>query len=490
MRDNGPGSTAWALLAVSSDSQAGTLKDQRAWALAEAKTKGWHIARFFEGVATGKHGARALVSQMIAELGTMPPAERPHWLLATRFDRMGRGDSILETQIAAHKLKELGVRIWTRLSGEIKLDEPFEQLLVAVQAFQSSFENSVRRDKAVNKYKEKREKGLAVGNQRAYGLRIGEDGRDEPDGKLADVVGVAFRLRLKGLGYLAIGHELAKIAPPRVYKRSKSGSPRNIRWTPTRVKRMLENRAYVGPVIDELTFARAQQVRERLSPARPQQRFPWPLSGVVRCYCGRAMVGLACGAPEKRTRYYRCAATWNHGGSMRLVRADVLEEQFVTVLGRLRASENAVSRYRRAAAPAQPRLLEQALSQARRDLAAVERERDAVWRLHANGHVRDADVQERLDEILPRRQAAIGRITSLEQQLLLARSAMAKDRDADEMLRRAARAYGKATPEDRRRLARAVAVAVGGLCVTEAGRLVVRRVDDPQRQRARRAAEL
>lgn len=482
---------AWALLAVSSDAQAGTLKDQRAWALYEAKSKGWHIRRFFEGVATGKQGARALVSQMIAELDAMLPADRPQWLLATRFDRIGRGDSILETQIAAHKLKELGVRIWARSPyGEVKLDEPFEQLLVALQATQSSFENRVRRDKAVNVYRRKREAGLAIGNQRPYGLRIGKDGRDEADGKLGDVVRLAFRLRTKGLGYLAIGHQLADVAPPRTYKRSKMEGPRTIRWTPTRVKRMLENRAYVGPIIDELTFVRAQQVRDSLTPARPQHRFPWPLSGVIRCFCGRAMVGLAGGDPKKRTRYYRCAATWNHGGSMRLVRADDLEEQFITILERLRASDSAAARYRRAASPMRPKLLENALAQARHEIAAIEREREAVWRLHTKGLVRDADVQERLDKIAPRREDALARIVSLEQQLLLARSAVAKDRDADAMLRRAAPAYAKAVPDDRRRLARAVAVAVGGLCVTEVGRLVVRRVEDPAPQRSRRAVEV
>lgn len=479
--------TAWALLAVSSEAQSGTLADQRSWAERAARENGWRLTHFVEGVATGKAGPRALVLKLLAELRALASNERPEYVLMTRLDRVGRG-AIVETMLVVHELRELGCRAWTREDGEVKVDSALEQLLVAVKASVAAQENEVRRDKAVAVYRRKRDAGMAVGNKRPYGLAIGPNGKDVALPTHAPAIREAFRLRAAGNGYHTIALRLAEIAPAQTFK---NGREQAVRWTQNRVLRLLENRAYIGTVVNEATFLGAQRTRERLGQNHDRDAravHPWPLGGALRCYCGRAMNGLMSGPRERRTRYYACRATWTHG-AVRLVRADALEGQFVALLGRLQSSPTMVDSWRkRAASSLSPALLSRGLREAKKRLAEVSRQREQVWSLHAAGKVKDDDVQERLDALAVQRDEAEGTVRRLEEQRALLTAASRRDSEAHDLCRRAAADFARGPVDEQRRVARAIATFMGGLHVSEQGRIVKGAVDDPERQRRRKAS--
>jgi DNA invertase Pin-like site-specific DNA recombinase len=178
--------SVFALLVVSSDLQAETLRHQRAWAVECARAHGWQITRTFEDVSSGRIGVRAPAKSLLSEIKSLDVKDRPRYVLMIRLDRLGRGDAIA-SQIYVRELRSLGVRVWTRDQGEVHLDTAMEQMAVGMQAFFAQHENEVRSDKAKAVYKRKRESGEAVGNQRAYGLKL--DGhRDVPDEPRAQVV--------------------------------------------------------------------------------------------------------------------------------------------------------------------------------------------------------------------------------------------------------------------------------------------------------------
>ena len=67
--------TAWALLVVFSEAQSETLQHQRAWAERIAAEKGWRLARFFEGVASGIDGPRKLTRGVLLAVRATPPGK-------------------------------------------------------------------------------------------------------------------------------------------------------------------------------------------------------------------------------------------------------------------------------------------------------------------------------------------------------------------------------------------------------------------------------
>ncbi len=481
---------AWSLLVVSSEAQSDTLPHQRAWAEQTAKERGWRITRVFEGVASGKEGPRRIVRDLLAELREIKPEGRPAWILMLRLDRLGRG-SIIESQIVVHELRDLGVRVWTRDAGEVRLDSAMQELIVAAQSAVSRQENEVRIDKALATYRQKRAAGAVIGNRRAYGLKL-HDGKDVADGKRAEAVREAFKLRAGGLGYYAIALRLSEFAPPYSFKKPKDDGNRDrpVHWTPGRVLRLLLNKAYIGPVITEKQFHEAQRTRKDLGQAHPVRRFPWPLSGAIKCFCGRAMAGMATGGANRRVRYYTCKATFYHDGKIRCVRADALEEQFVAILAQLRATPSLVARYRNRSQQDSSADIERDLKSMRRQIAVIEKQRESAWGLHARGLVRDADLQPRLDKLSDDHDAMEARIASLEERLSAAKSLAKSTSDVKDLVRRAPELYRRATVEQRRTLARAVALGIGGLCVEPDGALHVRRVEDAARQRKRSAREI
>lgn len=449
-----------------------------------AAEKGWRLERvgkdYYEDVSSGKRGPRTLVRKLLADLTALEPAQRPQWIMMIRMDRVGRG-SIFESGILLDDLKSMGIRVWTRDGGEEHLDSAMQQLIAAAKLAVAAHDNEIRADKARTTYARKRKEGKAVGNQRPYGLRVNPEGYDEADEPLAGVVREAFKLRIAGYGYNSIARKLETLAPPRHFK---NGTIRIVRWTPSRIKRLLENRAYVGPILDEVTFAQAQ----RMTPGLPRTRkHPWPLGGVIRCYCGRAMIGWNCGPKGYRKRYYGCNALWLHG-KHRLLLASDLEAQFIALLDHLSAKPDLMRTHRQASTS--PAMLERALREAHTAANQTQREKEQVWNLHAKGLVRDEDVQARLDALATRERDEHERIANIASELSLLRASTARETDVRAALAKAAQTYREASVDDQRAIARALARYTGGLVIEEDGRLAARPIDDPQRQRKRRAGEV
>lgn len=460
------GSAVWALLAVSSEQQSETLVHQRKWAEEVAASHGWHLTRVVEGVASGKEGPRRVVRELLADLRSIDPEARPAGLLMIRADRLGRG-SIIDSQIVLRDLRELGVSVWTRDQGEVKLDSTMDQLISAATLAVAAHENDVRRDKARQVRKRKREAGEPMGVA-PYGLRYGGK-KFAVDRERAAIVREAFKLRLQAKGYDTIAKRLTAIALPHVYLNGKSVV---VHWTATRVKKLLSNRAYVGPIVDEATFARAQQIAPRLTNASRigdrRRRYPWPLAGSLKCYCGRVLIGMACGVEPWRYRYYTCKARWNHDGKLRLVRAEHVEDQFIDLLGRLRASPKLVEKYRRRAeATVSPRILERSIRDLKAKLTELARRREAAWELHLSGKVRAEDVQERLDALSDQREDLQARLAGAQEQRAVAKVASNRERDVEALLRKAVQIFGQANVDEQNQIARAASLELGGFYVDE-----------------------
>ncbi|MGC2650282.1 MAG: recombinase family protein [Candidatus Cybelea sp.] len=464
---------AWALCVVSSTGQEDTLPHQRAWAEETARRKGWRLlsAGIFEGVATGKDGPRRLVRDLLRKLRATEPDVRPSWLLMIRTDRLGRGDMVA-TQVVVQELHQLGVSVWTRDQGEMKVDTTMEQLYVAMQAAVAAQENDVRADKMRQVRKQKREAGLKMGTV-PYGIRRVK-GVDSPDPKRANVVKEAFSLRVQGKGYDPIGRRLTAIALPQEYLKG----PRVVHWTPQRVKNLLRNHAYVeAGLIDEATFVQAQKVAKLLSYGRGKRRgYHWPLNGVLNCYCGRRLIGQHCGTKPWRYRYYMCKAHWNHDAKNRLVRAEPLETQFVALLDRLDASPALIKRYRqRAAAPVSSPVLERTIRDGKAKLADLSKRREKVWELHESGHVRAEDVQERLDKLTEQRDKLQSEVEEAKEQLAVAKGIAQGQQDAEDLLRRAVKIFQKANIDQQNEIAKATCLELGGFTVDAAKKLQVGR---------------
>jgi DNA invertase Pin-like site-specific DNA recombinase len=464
------GPAVWALCAVSSEGQSETLVHQRRWAEETTVSHGWHLARVIEGVATGKLGPRRIVRDLLADLRALDAEGRPKKLLMIRADRLGRG-SIVESQIVLRDLQQLGVGVFTRDQGDVKLDSAMDELISAATLAVARHENDVRREKMVAVYRRRVAAGEWKGSKAPYGL-LRKNGKDVPDRKRAPIVREAFQLRLEGKGYDAIGKRLSAVAPPHEYL---NGNSRVVNWTATRVRNLLSNRAYIGPVIDEATFARAQQIAGLLTNDRSgdsRRVYPWPLAGSVRCFCGRVLTGMACGKEPWRYRYYVCKARWNHEWKLSLLRAEKLEEQFVGILGRLRAHPKLIERYSRlAAAPVSPRILERSVRELKAKLADVARRRDAAWELHVSGKVRAEDVQERLDSLGDQRNELQGLIAAAQEQLSIAKMVSKRQNDIDALCRRAGEIFAKANVSEQNQIARALSLDLGGFYVDENGKL-------------------
>lgn len=475
-RKTGKGSPCWALLAVSSERQSETLAYQRQWAKETAAAHGWHLSRVIEGVSTGKAGPRRIVRDLLAELRLLDPDARPEKLLMIRADRLGRG-SVVESQIIIRDLLALGVSIFTRDQGQVKLDSAMDELISAATLAVARHENDVRSDKMRNVRRRKREAGEPMGVA-PYGLRY-KGKRFARDPERAPIVREAFKLRVEGSGYNAIARRLMAIAPPHVFL---NGNSRAVRWSTTRVSDLLSNRAYVGTIVDDATFARAQKIAALLTNQRigaEPRRYPWPLAGSIQCLCGRTLIGIACGNEPWRYRYYGCRARWQHEGRFRLVRADSLETQFVNLLSRLRASPRLVERYsRRVTSPVSVQALERSIRDLKSKLQDVARRRDSAWELHVSGKVRAEDVQERLDALATQRDDLQGNLANAQEQLAIAKAASARERDVAALVARAAKTFGAATVAEQNRIARAVSLELGGLYVNAGSELEVGKSPD------------
>jgi hypothetical protein len=111
-------------------------------------------------------GGRCL--KCLPSLRGLEPAARPRWLMMIRRDRLSRG-TIADSQVVLHELRKMGVSVWTRDQGEIKMDTATDEMIDAIHSVVARQENEVRSEKSRAVYNRKRR----LANASAIDSRMG-----------------------------------------------------------------------------------------------------------------------------------------------------------------------------------------------------------------------------------------------------------------------------------------------------------------------------
>ncbi len=467
--------TCWALLVVSSEGQRENLNDYVVMAREDAVKHGWVLERLedYREIASGKAGVREPVLKMLADLKAMPPARRPQWIWCRRTDRFSRGPASEATMVKVTILS-LGVGIWDHDRGEIKIGNAQEELIENVAGFYARFDNEIRSSKVRAKYDERRKTGApAISNKRPYGLRVVAGGQLEVIPEEAQIVRQIFEMRIAGLGGTVIGNAVRPIAPPRFRKDGKPWKKR-ARFEVFTITRILRNRKYSGTIVDEVTWQRAQIRPEHTN--RHWNMTPvheWPLTGAIRCFCNGPMSGNTSGSGPGVRRYYRCSRGYTHRGAPYASRrANELEAEFLAVLRLLEDDPGAVHR---ASTQLSVELIERALRTAKAELGEVSLQRGQAFSLNAAGHLRDEDLQERLDSLKGALIEIEQRVADLQQQRAVALASQTEGHLVEQMISEAIACWRSPAAEakDKRMLAIALAKLVGGFYVDPEGRLQI-----------------
>jgi DNA invertase Pin-like site-specific DNA recombinase len=480
-------STVWALLVVSSVAQAETLRYQRSWAEGVAKEKGWRIGRFIEGVASGTEGPRRLSRDLLIEIRATALEARPAYVLMIRLDRVGRG-SIVDSQIFVRDLLALGTRVFTRDAGETRLDSAMDELVAAVQMAVARHENDVRRDKMNAVYRRRLAAGQVISNRPPYGLALTPERQYAVRPGYAPAIRQAFKMSARGAGFVDIVKWLQMNSPPHRYK---NGHEYRVRWSDPRLRKMLHNRAYIGTVVDQATWLRAQRVRVMRAVGRvppcDRKHMNFVLAGVFRCICGRS-ISCIVNKPAKLVAYpyYICRGGWTHQRAIYHRAAD-LEQRFVAFLTDLSQAPMGPP-----CLPSAARLqrLDRDAAALRKVLASADSSRTRIWDLDDRGHLDPRDLAERLAQLNARKSDVEAKLVAVVEERTFLQAASDHDADAEALRRDALTSYLAASNAQRPAIARAVAASLGGLRITAAGRIVVGARMDFVWQRKRKVEEL
>ena len=197
----------------------------------------------------------------------------------------------------------------------------------------------------------KRKKGQYTGPNAVYGYRKDEEDHNHlvPDPFASEVVREIFQWKLKGMSVGSIAKKLNAegVLCPMEYKQSKGlgvqtifRSGQKAVWSPTSVRRILENEVYTGvlvqgksatpnyklkknfpkdkedwirvegtheAIIDKDTFERVRDAMKKDVRSSPGKECVYPLSGFLYCAdCGESMVRKSVKAKGKEYAYYVC----------------------------------------------------------------------------------------------------------------------------------------------------------------------------------------
>jgi Resolvase, N terminal domain/Recombinase zinc beta ribbon domain len=453
----------WAFLVVSDPGQADTLEGQAAWAKEAARVRGWSLVRTVSGVSSGKLGARKLALGMLEDLTAMPPEQRPARLLMIRLERLGRGNGLEAIEVFL-RLRRLGVVVHTRLDGDVSYDRASELLMPVLRFFIGGMENEVRRDKLNATYARKRkaresDPSVAVSNRVPYGLCI-RDGHLCAQSPEDGAVRLAYELKVQGYGTHTIGRKLANVAPPRI---SPNGDVQPQIWNADRVRKLIINVSYKGTIVDEDIWIRAQRPAREVN--RPARRYEYALGGALRCECGRALVGVkGSGKPSSPFLYYQCKNYERHG-RLKHYRSDVLEQQFLAILGRLTVDDALLERYVGSQSVEQAEAAEGQLAAIEAELRTMDARRRLIHRAFEDGVLAQRDLQWRLDDLHQEQSNLERRRDALNGELKTLQALRTSRRDIKKLVKDAGAHWIEAQTEDRRALAKAIGRAFGGLIV-------------------------
>jgi len=450
--------TAWAYLVVSSGVQQETLRDQESWSRACAAEHEWEITRVFEGVSSGRDGARKLLGTLLTELRATPKASRPDRVLMIRIDRLGRGDGI-EAVAALAEIRRLGVAIHTRQDGDVRIDRASDAILPMLRSITGALENESRAEKSRAMHERKRAAHEVQGLP-PYGFIV-VDRRLAVYAPEAAFVRELFGLRARGWSYGRLSMHARANAPR---KRRKNGSLDALRWAPSTLAVILHNVEYRGEIVDVDLF---DEVARRSRPIIPNDaRHPWPLRGALRCTCGLRVTGRMSGGVggKYRSRYYVCYDAAAHGGYPGH-RADEIEAQFVELLDRLRAEPQLAASYAATEDVEDEAALRSQRAALERECESIGARRDKVWRLAESDTIPADEIARRLDELRAEQTRARDAIAEIDRRMDRARAAKRMYDGVADALLGAAEFWVDAPTSVQVEIANAIAALVGGLWV-------------------------
>ncbi|HKU67221.1 MAG TPA: recombinase family protein [Candidatus Baltobacteraceae bacterium] len=466
----------WLYLVVSSEAQEDTLDAQRRWGFEEAARIGVRVDPdgVFEGVASGKHGARTILLDLIARLRALPKSERPARVLMNRLDRTGRMP--LDAISALNDIRKLGVTIRDRINGDYTFQRVIDQVGPIFQLLQAGFENEVRSDRSRAGHKRRRDEGKLIPSKPPYGVKRDERGKAIPDPKCARVVRKVFERWADGDSPAAILRWLREKAPPRI---GRGGKEYHIRWSLSHVYKMVVLGTYRGVVIDEDLWQRAQSRKRKYSRPGPGG-YVYPFSG-IKCTCGhtlRARTNVSASRYRRRDGseviYTRSPIVWYVCGSLKhdgvrylSFREERIEEQWLKML-RILSLKNAPWPTSQRATNLGPRI-----EMLTRRLDVLLARRDRVHAAFEDGTYDTKTMQRRLAAIDEEERKLEADIAAIQAQYERERQRLI-DRDrAVALIKNAAKTYAKATREERARLNAALFAALGHPVITDAYRLTL-----------------
>lgn len=405
----------WAYIRVSTTKteQELSLEEQERWARLQADKDKASIRIWRERASAKSVIGRRIFSSLIHDLEELPAARRPRRLLVTSFDRLSR--DMTDTLVGVRSLERLKVELFVRDQGAVSAKTFPEQAALVGQSLGGQAENWARSQRMKASFERRRREGKVTCNKPPYGLQVIKE-RFVPIDDSAAWVRKAFKLYADGWGSMRIADLFKRSAPPHTITRLQPDGRQRITrhaplWVPQRVLRLLRQGKYRGTIVNEGLFDRVQRVRD----SRQRERrlvFEYPLSGCLRCTCGRKMAGTASGGggsvyrtargkavryeKYKRTRYYRCEPCKLN------VNADRAEKDFRKAVGVLEASDRDL----RAWVLEKPDL--DAGLNTKREIATLERRltpelieatRSTTWKVFYAGKITENQLRAQLNEL-------------------------------------------------------------------------------------------
>jgi site-specific DNA recombinase len=386
-------------ISTDEENQPTSLHSQRERLEAFCKAQeGWRIVVHEEDRSTGAKLDRPGLTQAL----DLARAGKIDLLLVYRVDRLSR--KVRQLAQLAEELDRLGVVLRSAT-------EPFDtgsaagRMMLQMLGVFAEFEHATIVERVSAGIERRAKEGRWATGRLPFGYRRNNRKDVIPDERTAPTVKRIFELYIRGrLGTAAIARQLVDeqaAAPP-------AG------WQPATVQLVLQNEAYLGrviwrgesmpglhePLIDELTFQRAQRLlRERGEDMALRRSNPgdYLLSGLVRCgRCRRAYVGASARGNGGLYHYYACSGRQKLGpkgcDGERIPR-DKLETAVIHQLAAL-YRDGTLIREALHAATAKAQQFQPALEQQRRALAEETRRAErALVRYYAGFEAGDLDAK-------------------------------------------------------------------------------------------------
>jgi site-specific DNA recombinase len=406
---------------VSSDeqAQAGTIQNQIEFARRYCDLHGLPIYHIYadEGVSgrvpmtERPAGSRLLADAREGKFGAV---------LVYRIDRLARSTRIL---LATHDtLKAAGVTLRS-MTEPFDTSTPLGEFIMTLLGSLAELERATIVERmTLGKHRAARE-GRWPGGAPPYGYRVEgpeHDRRLVVDEDQAAVVRRIFHLYVhEGMGLIPIAELLNAEGVPSPYeargRTTKRWPDGRRRWSTGTLSRLLRNSVYVGRyragarsgqeiaecetprLVDDATYQAAQRLLgERFIEATRNARRLYLLRGLIRCHCGRTVVGD--GHRSRAQYYYVCPADRRHFR----MRAEVLEGIVVQdIAAWARDPGPIIQRLRERLAEhlAEARQAAEEVTRLRQEIAARQAEQDRVITLYRKGRITDQQLDTQLDAL-------------------------------------------------------------------------------------------